>query len=157
MNFLLLKQISINSAIAGAVLAIISLIPYLNIFSTALLFLFLGAAVLVYMKQRDEIGIFDIKEGAVFGAIIGFVSFLAFAIIYIPVDMILGLLPFHNSYLVYFFNNFGGVIVLLMLVVFIAFLSALMNGFAGLCTSYVYELISGIKKNENETVDFEIK
>lgn len=157
MNLLLLKQISIYSAIAGAALAVVSLIPYINIFSATFLLLFLGAAVLVYMKQQNKIGIFDIKEGAIFGAVVGFVSFVAFAVVYVPIDMILSFLPFHNSFLVYFFNSFGSVIVLFMLVIFIGLLSALMNGFAGLCTSYIYEVISGIKKQENETIDFEIK
>ena len=38
-------------------------------------------------------------------------------------------------------------------------ISALFNGFAGLVTAYVYEMITGIKKenNQNSSVDFEIK
>ena len=38
-------------------------------------------------------------------------------------------------------------------------MSAMFNGFSGLVTIYVYELISGIKKdtNENNSVDFEVK
>ena len=44
-----------------------------------------------------------------------------------------------------------------MLIFFIALLSALMNAFAGLATSYVYELLTGLKKESNDSVDFEIK
>ena len=44
-----------------------------------------------------------------------------------------------------------------MLVFFAALISALMNAFAGLATSYVYEILTGFKKEENESVNFEIK
>ena len=57
----------------------------------------------------------------------------------------------------FFFNSFGSIIVLIMLIFFIALLSALMNAFAGLATSYVYELLTGLKKESNDSVDFEIK
>ena len=157
MNLLLLKQISILSAIFGAGLALLSIIPYINVFAIITLIAFLGAIVLIFMKQKNQIGIFDIREGSIFGALIGFVSFIAFSIIYTPLDMLLGLLPFRNSVLVYFFNSFGSFIVLIMLIIFIAMLSALMNAFAGLCTSYIYEVISGLKKDEAENVDFDIK
>ena len=56
------------------------------------------------------------------------------------------------------FNNFGGFIVLVMLVIFVALLSALMNAFTGMVTAYIYEAISGIKKEgNNENIDIEIK
>ena len=47
-------------------------------------------------------------------------------------------------------------VILLMLLM--AGISALFNGFTGLVTAYVYELITGIKKeaNENNSVDFTI-
>ena len=43
--------------------------------------------------------------------------------------------------------------------ILMAGISALFNGFAGLVTAYVYELITGIKKgkDENSSIDFEIK
>jgi len=38
-------------------------------------------------------------------------------------------------------------------------ISALFNAFSGLVTAYVYELITGVKKenNQNSSVDFEIR
>ncbi len=45
-----------------------------------------------------------------------------------------------------------------MLIIFVGLLSALMNAFTGLVTAYVYEALSGIKKEENnENIDIEIK
>ena len=46
---------------------------------------------------------------------------------------------------------------MIMLLFFLALISALMNAFSGLTTAYVYELLSGLKKAENENIDFEIK
>ncbi|MBR1908061.1 hypothetical protein IJ818_03905 [bacterium] len=168
-NILLLKQIAIISAICGAVLGLVSIIPYINIFSFTILMLFLSAGVLIYMKQKNLIGIFDLREGSIFGAVIGFVSFIAFAVVFIPLDIFLGLLtkgihalisfiPVHTSFLLYFFNNFGGIVVLVMLTIFVGLLSALMNAFTALITAYFYEALSGIKKeSNNENIDIEIK
>lgn len=168
-NILLLKQIAILSALAGGALAVVSIIPYINVFSFTILMVFLSAGVLYYMKKNNKIGIFDLREGSIFGAVVGFVSFIAFSIVFVPLDIILSLLskgfhailnfmPVHSSFLLYFFNNFGGFIVLIMLIIFVALLSALMNAFTGMITAYVYEAISGIKKDENnENIDIEIK
>ena len=51
----------------------------------------------------------------------------------------------------------SGFFVLVMILLFLALLSALMNAFAGLTTAYAYEILSGMKKEQNENVDFEIK
>ena len=168
-NILLLKQIAILSAIAGGALAVVSIIPYINVFSFTILMLFLSGGVVYYMKRNNMIGIFDVREGSIFGAVVGFVSFIAFSVVFVPLDIILSLLtkgfhallsfiPVHTSFLLYFFNNFGGFIVLIMLIIFVGLLSALMNAFTGLVTAYVYEALSGIKKEENnENIDIEIK
>lgn len=168
-NVLLLKQIAILSAIAGGALAVVSIIPYINVFSFTILMIFLSGGVLYYMKKNNMIGIFDLREGSIFGAVVGFVSFIAFSVVFIPLDILLSLLtkgfhallnfiPVHTSFLLYFFNNFGGFIVLIMLIIFVGLLSALMNAFTGLVTAYVYEALSGIKKDENnENIDIEIK
>lgn len=159
MNLFLLKQIAILSAIAGGALGFLSLIPYINIFSSTILIVFLASCVLIYMKKNDLIGIFDIKEGAVFGAVIGFVSFIAASVIYVPLNLIIGFIPKLGAqfFMRYFFNSFGSFIVLCMLIIFIALFSALMNAFAGLVTAYVYEALLGIKKEQNENIEFEIK
>jgi len=168
-NILLLKQISIISALCGAALGVISIIPYINVFSFTLLMVCLSSVVLVYMKQKNLIGIIDLREGSIFGAVIGFVSFIAFSVVFIPLDIVLGLLtkglhallsfiPVHTSFLIYFFNNFGGFIVLIMLIIFVGLLSALVNAFAGLITAYFYEALTGVKKEtNNENFDMEIK
>ncbi len=162
MNLLLLKQLSILSAFAGVILGLITIVPYVSFVSFMVLILFLSAFVLAYLKQNDLIGIISIREGCIFGAVIGFVSFLAFAAVYAPLSMILGwLIPSYTQGFLRFFmaGGFGTFVVMILLIIMMAMLSALFNGFSGLVTAYVYELITGIKKesNQNTSVDFEIK
>ena len=89
-NELLLKQVAILSAIAGGALGVLTIFPYINIFSVSILVICLAAGILVYMKRENLIGIFDMKEGAILGGVIGFVSFIAAAVVYTPIDIKLG-------------------------------------------------------------------
>ena len=162
MNLLLLKQISIISAFAGAVLGLISIVPYVSFITFMTAVLFLSALVLVYLKQNDLIGIISIREGCIFGAIIGFVSFLAFAVAYTPISMFIGwLIPSYSQGFMRFFltGGFGSLVVMFLLIIFMAGISALFNGFTGLVTAYLYEVITGIKKDQvqEQSIDFEIK
>lgn len=161
MNLLLLKQLSILSVFAGAILGLITVIPYISMFSFLILILCLSAFILAYLKQNDLIGIISIREGCIFGAVIGFVSFIAFSLVYTPISMLLGwLIPsYTQGFLRFFMSSFGSFIVMILLMILMAGISALFNGFAGLVTAYVYELISGVKKeaNENNTIDFTVE
>ena len=161
MNLLLLKQLSILSAFAGAILGLITVIPYVSMVSFLILVLCLSAFILAYLKQNDFIGIISIKEGCVFGAVIGFVSFITFSIIYTPISMFLGwLIPsYTQGFLRFFMTSFGSFIVMVLLILLMAGISALFNGFSGLVTAYIYELISGVKKENdaNNTIDCTIE
>lgn len=161
MNLLLLKQLSILSAFAGAILGFITIIPYVSFISFMLLILCLSAFVLTYLKQNELIGIISVREGCIFGAVIGFVSFLAFAVVFTPISMLLGwLIPsYTQGFMRFFLGSFGSFIVMIFLIIFMGGISALFNAFSGLVTAYVYELITGVKKenNQNSSVDFEIR
>ena len=161
MNLIILKQLAILSAFAGIVLGLITIIPYVSFISFMILILFLSAFVLVYLKQNDLIGILNIREGCIYGAVIGFVSFIAFSVVYTPVSMLLGwLIPtYTQGFLRFFLNSFGSIIVMFLLMLLMAGIIALFNGFTGLVTAWVYELITGEKKenNQNNSIDFEIK
>ena len=162
MNLLLLKQLSILSAIAGVIFGLITVVPYVSFFSFLILITCLSAFVLAYLKQNDLIGIISIREGCIFGAVIGFVSFLAFSVAFAPISMLLGwLIPSYTQGFLRFFVSagFGSFVVMLLLIILMAGISALFNGFAGLVTAYVYDLITVMKKDaeENNTVDFRIE
>ena len=161
MNLLILKQLAILSVFAGVVLGLITIIPYVSFISFMILILFLSAFILGYLKQNDLIGIINTREGCIYGAIIGFVSFIAFSIVFTPISMLIGwLIPsYTQGFLRFFLNSFGSLIVMFLLIIFMAGISALFNGFTGLVTAWVYEMITGVKKenNQNNSVDFKIK
>jgi hypothetical protein len=161
MNLLLLKQISIISLFAGAFLGLITAIPYLGFISFIIAFFGLSAFVLIYLKKNDLIGIISMQEGAQFGAIIGFVSFIAFLVILVPVCSVLGLIfkGYSLGLFRYFFASVGYFVLFIFLGIFVAFISALMNGFTGAVTVYVEQMITGMNKEnaQNNSIDFQIK
>ena len=162
MNMIILKQIAVLSAIAGAVLGAVSLVPYVAYVTFLIAFAFLSAFLISYLKKNDLIGIINTQEGAIYGAVIGIVSFAAYLAVLAPIASIIGLI-FKNyplGFFGYLFNNIGSFFfATLPLAGFAILMSALFNGFTGLVTAWVYELITGIKKenNENNSIDFEIK
>lgn len=160
MNILLLKQVALFSALIGGAIGLITLIPFVGTLAFLTLILFLSAIIIIYLKKNDLIGIINLKEGAILGAVIGFSAFIAFSIIFSPLSIIIGMI-FSKYYighlLTMFLTNFGGFFVMIMLLFFLALISALMNAFSGLTTAYIFELLSGLKKAENENIDFEIK
>lgn len=162
MNLLLLKQLATLSAFAGALLGLLGLLSYPTFILSILILTFsLSAIILIYLKQNDLIGIINVREGCIFGSIIGFIAFIGYSIVFAPVSMLLGwLIPAYTlGFLRFFMSDFGTFIVMISLIVFMAGIAALFNGFVGLVTAYVYEIITGVKKenNQNSSVDFEIK
>lgn len=77
---LLLKQMGMLSSVLGLVLGVITIIPFICNFSFFALIVLSAPIILVYMKKLDMIGILDIRQGAMYGAIIGFISFVAFSV-----------------------------------------------------------------------------
>ena len=161
MNLIILKQLAILSAFAGIALGLITIIPYVSFISFMILLLFLSAFIITYLKQNDLIGIINTREGCIYGAVIGFVSFIAFSVVYTPISMLIGwLIPsYTQGFLRFFLNSFGSLIVMILLMILMAGISALFNGFTGLVTAWVYELITGQKKenDQNNSIDFEIR
>lgn len=160
MNPIIIKQATILSVILGGALGILTLIPFVGGISFLLLILAVSAVVIVYMKKNDLIGIIDVREGAIIGALTGFVSFIAFSAVFIPIIALIGLIfPNYYNYGITYMIKISGFFVLILIVIFLGILSALMNAFSGLVTAYIYEILTGIKKEEKEeeNIDFEIK
>ena len=165
MNLLLLKQLSILAGLLGGFMGVLALLPSLTLFVFLLAFILPAVLVIVYMKQNNLIGIIDKREGAIFGSVIGAVSFCAGFLVFMPLSLIVNFLfgLFHVVYFAGFLSylsfGFGTIFLVVTMVIFIALMSALLNGFMGMSTIYVYEMISGEVKQENQntSIDFEIK
>lgn len=165
MNLLLLKQLSILSAFLGGFMGLIALFSPFLLWVFLLSFVVPAIIIIVYMKRNDLIGLISPREGAICGAIIGAVSFIAEFIVFAPISVIISWLfklIFKSTYaggvLSLLPFDFGTIFILFLCVFLLAGLSAVFNGFTGLSTAYIYELVTGIKKenNQNNTIDFEI-
>ena len=152
---LLLKQMGMLSSVLGLVLGVITIIPFICNFSFFALIVLSAPIILVYMKKLDMIGILDIRQGAMYGAIIGFISFVAFSVSFVPLATIIGFIYKGSYYLGVSLLFRTGFFVLIMMVFFVALLAALMNAFSGLVTIYVYNQLE--QKPEESKTDINIQ
>lgn len=154
-NKLLIKQMATLSSVLGLILGVLTVIPFICNFSFFALIVLAAPLILIYMKKLDMIGILDIKQGAIYGAIVGFVSFLAFSVSFVPLATIIGFLYKGSYYLGISLLVRSGLFVIVMMVFFVAILAALMNAFSGLVTIYVYNQIE--QKPEESKTDINIE
>ena len=136
MNLLLLKQLSILGLLTGAIIGLVATIPFLFWICILIAMFWISAFVLIYLKKQELIGIINVREGSIFGALIGFVAFIAFSLTFIPITTVLGLIfkSYSLDVLGIFMKDFGSFIVLILLIISTAGLAALFNGFTGLIT-----------------------
>ena len=152
---LLFKQMSVLSGLLGLILGVLTIVPFICNFSFFALFVMAAPIIMVYMKKMQMMGLLDIRQGAMYGAIIGFISFLGFSISFIPLATIIGFIYKGSFYLGVSLLFRSGFFVLIMMIFFVALLSALMNAFSGLVTMYIYNQIEA--KPEESQTDIEIK
>ena len=154
-NKLLIKQMATLSGVLGLILGVLTIIPFVCNFSFFALIVLAAPIILFYMKKLDMIGILDVKQGAMYGAIVGFVSFLAFSVAFVPLATVVGLLYKGSFYLGISLLVRSGFFVVVMMVFFVAILAALMNAFSGLVTIYIYNQIE--QKPEESKTDINIE
>lgn len=156
MDIVLAKKVVIFSAILGLFLGGITIIPFINAVSFLVLMLFASSAVLIYMKKFNLIGFITPKEAAIYGGIIGFVSFLAFCVSFIPIAAIIGIFVKASIYST--MKNFvtTSVFITLIIAVFIAFLSGLLNSFSAMATVFIQEQLKPTKFQDDIDIDITI-
>ena len=155
MNELLMKRMALLSAIFGLAAGVITVIPFISSLSFLALMVFAAVIVLIYMKKKNFIGYLEPKEGSIYGAIIGFVSFIAFCVSFLPLAAIIGLMYKGSFYLGISLIVRSGIFFIILTVLFVAMLSALVIAFSGLVTAYIYSQIEE-KPDENKTnIEFE--
>lgn len=148
-NFILLKQIVILSAFFGAVLGALTLIPYLGIISFVSLICFISPLVIWILVKYNCLSLSSIKDSVITGAISGFIAYMGFSIIYVPISVILMKL-FHISANIgvgYMLGN-ASFFLLLILSLFMGVLGATVNAFTGFLTFYVLDFINSIEKRK---------
>lgn len=147
----LLKLILLISAFIGGLGAVLTFIPFVGQVAFWILLCFASVIVMVFLMRTGLLELYTVQESVTIGAIVGFVSFMVFCIIYVPVVIIL--LKFFNYY-----SNYGVAVMLkaasfwiiFILSVFMAILSATINAFTGFLTFYVSEFMKTLDKNEEK-------
>lgn len=155
MNELLMKRIAFLSAMLGLIAGVITVIPFICSLSFLALMVLAAVIVLVYMKKKNFIGYIEPKEGSIYGAIIGFISFIGFCVSFLPLAAIIGLIYKGSFYLGISLIVRSGIFVIILMVLFVAMLSALINAFSGLVTAYIYTQIEEKPGESRTNIEFE--
>ncbi len=141
----ILKTSVILSAIVGFAAGILLLIPFLTPLIFFMLFIAIGAGIIIYLKKKDLVGFLTVQDGVFIGAVSGFISLVAASVVCLPVwfliDLFFGKHPYKfdmiGSPMVASYN----LIFILMMVFFVALLSAVFNAFSGMVAAYIYEKV----------------
>lgn len=144
-----LKQVLILSALFGIALALFALLPVIVKFSIFILMTCVSLPVIILLRRAGVLEIFTVKESLCIGALCGFISFVVFSIIYLPLVYLLSSI-FAISYLGGFIlmlklSSFG---LMLMFTIFIAIISALCNSFTSLIYFYIVNGLETVKKDK---------
>lgn len=151
MDKTLLKLIILIGAFLGVVFGVLTAIPYLGEIAFWLLLCFAAVIEMIFLMRVKLLELLTVAESAVIGGIIGFVSFMVFCIVYVPIVVIL--------YKIFNYSANPGVSLMLgtanffiifVLSVFMSVLSATINSFMGFLTFYVKEFIKTLDDNEQK-------
>ena len=128
MDKTLLKLIILIGAFLGVVFGVLTAIPYLGEIAFWLLLCFAAVIEMVFLMRVKLLELLTVAESAVIGGIIGFVSFMVFCIVYVPIVVIL--YKFFNYSAnpgVYLMLGTANFFIIFVLSVFMSVLSATIN------------------------------
>ncbi len=141
----LLKVILLMSTLLGLVIGLISPIPYIGGLAFLALLCFSAPIVLGVLLNIGVLKIDNISESAVLGGIVGFVSYLAFSVVYMPIVMILYKVFNHYvNYGVTLALTNANLFVIVTVSIFMGILSASINAFSGFLTYYLAEVFKNM-------------
>lgn len=146
-NYTLLRQISVLSIFFGLLLGAITLIPYVGTFSFIFLICFMAPFVIWILVKYNCLSLTSIKDSVIVGAIAGFVSYIGFSILYVPVSVVL-MKFFHlaANYGVGFMLQNASFFILIVVSIFMGVLGATVNAFTGFLTFYVIDFLNSVRK-----------
>ena len=141
----LLKVILLMSTLLGLVLGLISPIPYIGGLAFFVLLCFSAPIVLGMLLNIGVLKIDNISESAVFGGIVGFVSYLAFSVVYMPIVLILyKVFNYYVNYGVTLALSNANLFIIVTVSIFMGILSASINAFSGFLTYYLAEVFKNM-------------
>lgn len=156
MNKSILKILILLSIFLGIVSGLLTIVPFLGEFVFWILIVAASVIVILFMTKMKILEITTVRQSVVIGALIGFISFLAFSAVYIPAVVILAkLLNYISNPGVVMFLSHSSVGLTVMLAIFMGVLSATLNAFSGFLTYYLIEFNRSLNLNEQNQNNFE--
>ena len=146
-NWVLLRQISILSVFFGLLLGLVTLVPYLGILSFVFLICFIAPLVIWILVKYGCLSLSTIKDSVIIGAVAGFVAYMAFSVIYVPISVIL-MKFFHlaANYGVGLMLQNANFFILIVISLFLGVLGATVNAFTGFLSYCVLDLLNSMRK-----------
>ncbi len=146
-NWVLLRQISVLSLFFGALLGAVTLVPYIGTFSFIFLICFIAPLVIWILIKYNCLSLTSIKDSVIVGAIAGFVAYMGFSIIYVPVSVVL-MKFFHlaANYGVGLMLQNANFFILIVISMFLGVLGATVNAFTGFLTFCILDLVNSVRK-----------
>ncbi len=146
-NWILLRQISVLSIFFGVLLGAVTLIPYVGTVTFIFLICFIAPLVIWILVKYNCLSLTSIKDSVIVGAIAGFISYMGFSLIYVPVSVIL-MKFFHlaANYGVGLMLQNANFFILVVISVFMGVLGATVNAFTGFLTFCVMDMLSSFRK-----------
>ena len=157
-----LKPTIILSAMIGGALGLMLLMPFFSFnFLVCMLFSMVSVFVILYLKKNGLIGILEPVDGALIGALSGFICVVAANLVYIPIYGILSAvfktfgqgigISIFAKIMIQNFNLF----ITGMFLFFFGVIGAIFNAFSGLICAFIYEKFE--MDRPEDTTHFEIE
>ena len=145
MNISLLKLVSLLSGFIGIICGLLALLPFIDGFVFFVLMCLPAIIVISMLMKLNLLRIESVPESITIGAITGFVSFLVFSIIYIPIVIIMmRTMKYYTNEGVALILSHANLFILIMVSVFFGILSATINAFSGFLVYYVSEIFKNM-------------
>ena len=147
----IIKIILLMSIFLGVVSGLLTIVPYIGEIIFWLLITVGAVIIILFMNKLKILEITTVRQSVVIGALIGFVSFLAFSLVYMPAVVVLAKsFNYISNPGVSMFLTHSSVGLLVMLAIFMGVLSATMNAFSGFLTYYLIDFNKSLNSNENK-------
>lgn len=152
MNKPILKIVLLLSIFIGILAGVLAIIPFAGEVAFWLLITAAAPFVIIFLKRHNILEMMTVRQSTVMGGVIGFMSFLAFCTLYVPIVVVLAKV-FHyspNAGVTLLVSN-GTFGIILLLAVFMAVLSAVVNAFTGFVTFYLLDFLKTLNNDNVES------
>jgi len=146
-NTSLLKLISIMSCLFGGICGFLSILPFVGGFVFFVLMCFASVIIILFLMRSNMLNLESTPESITVGGIIGFISFLAFSVIYMPlVILLMKVFKYYTNYGVALSLSNANLFIILVVSVFMAILCATINAFTAFLLYYITEIFKTVNR-----------